>query len=600
MKKTLILTSLLAIVAITGVANADTDVTFAGDYELENGTTANVGTGAPSAYGFSYTGTNADGTNTASIASNTTTGVNKSNFEYTLADGVTTEDLSLENTYTASQYTADTVAGTTGYENVSVESGYGLDAATSVTAGNYYYINPQGGTKQLVLDSSNNPVVDSLTTEFAYSEASQQFTNGVSAIEVNNASTTLDGTAYTLLTDTAGNVYTLSADGAGILMNGVAYTGTPVGELETNFNDAQAAYNADALLFADAVSDLGDEQTLLNANAVQAKNAFVSDTNTQGDLVANYATYMAAQTAYTDANTEYESTLSSYNADSASYAAAADLYNSPIETTIANGANDAIEASIADGAIKIALDGKADASALDGKADVADVAANAAAIANRTVSVTGGVATVSDGTNTADVYTKDFADEVFAAKEAWVGQQLGFDTTTTDAKTELQANGFAATDFLGAVVENKNSIATEAQARADADTALQQNITAEQNARIAGDELTLNAAKAYADAGNELAINRSKAYTDERVEKLDKDLSAGVASAVALSSVSVSGVKKGEVSVGGGYGYFNGQSAAALGAAMGLSDRWSINAGAGLSSSDVSFRAGTNYKFKLF
>ena len=129
---------------------------------------------------------------------------------------------------------------------------------------------------------------------------------------------------------------------------------------------------------------------------------------------------------------------------------------------------------------------------------------------------------------------------------------------------------------------------------------MQQNITAEQNARIAGDELTLNAAKAYADAGNELAINRSKAYTDERVEKLDKDLSAGVASAVALSSVSVSGVKKGEVSVGGGYGYFNGQSAAALGAAMGLSDRWSINAGAGLSSSDVSFRAGTNYKFKLF
>ena len=60
------------------------------------------------------------------------------------------------------------------------------------------------------------------------------------------------------------------------------------------------------------------------------------------------------------------------------------------------------------------------------------------------------------------------------------------------------------------------------------------------------------------------------------------------------------GVERGEVSVGAGYGYFNGQSAAAFGAAMGLSNRWSVNAGAGVSNADVSFRAGTNYKFKLF
>jgi autotransporter adhesin len=89
-------------------------------------------------------------------------------------------------------------------------------------------------------------------------------------------------------------------------------------------------------------------------------------------------------------------------------------------------------------------------------------------------------------------------------------------------------------------------------------------------------------------------------YTDQRIDKLDKELSDGVASAVALSSVAVSNVRKGEVSVGGGYGYYNGQSAMAVGAAMGLSKRWSINAGTGISGSNVSFRAGTNYKFKLF
>ena len=84
---------------------------------------------------------------------------------------------------------------------------------------------------------------------------------------------------------------------------------------------------------------------------------------------------------------------------------------------------------------------------------------------------------------------------------------------------------------------------------------------------------------------------------------LEKNVSGGVAAATALSSVEVSNVKKGEVSVGGGYGYYNSQSAMAFGAAMGLSDNWSINAGAGIASGDktqVAFRAGTNYKFKLF
>ncbi len=100
-------------------------------------------------------------------------------------------------------------------------------------------------------------------------------------------------------------------------------------------------------------------------------------------------------------------------------------------------------------------------------------------------------------------------------------------------------------------------------------------------------------------AGDELTLKQAMGYTD----KLEENVSAGVASAVALSSVAVSNVKRGEVSVGGGYGYYNDQSAVALGAAMGLSDRWSVNAGAGLGlkgSDNFSVRAGTNYKFKLF
>ncbi len=37
-----------------------------------------------------------------------------------------------------------------------------------------------------------------------------------------------------------------------------------------------------------------------------------------------------------------------------------------------------------------------------------------------------------------------------------------------------------------------------------------------------------------------------------------------------------------------------------FGAAIGVANNWSINAAVGLADSNVSYRAGTNYKFKLF
>lgn len=104
------------------------------------------------------------------------------------------------------------------------------------------------------------------------------------------------------------------------------------------------------------------------------------------------------------------------------------------------------------------------------------------------------------------------------------------------------------------------------------------------------------AANADAIALNSAAISR----LENTVSDIEKDLSAGIASVAALSSVAVSDVARGEVSMGGGYGYHNGESAAAFGFAIGLTDNWSMNAGAGISSADTTFRAGTNYKFKLF
>ena len=177
-----------------------------------------------------------------------------------------------------------------------------------------------------------------------------------------------------------------------------------------------------------------------------------------------------------------------------------------------------------------------------------------------------------NGTNVAASKNKDTSGN-------YVGN-LAVGTTIEDHLVALDnaIGSLSSLDTTNGVLDNTASVATNLQ---NLDTAI---------ASVA----------AYSDAGRALTLNQANAYTDERVEHLDKEVSAGVASAVALSSVAVSGVERGEVSVGAGYGYFNGQSAAAFGAAMGLSNRWSVNAGAGVSNADVSFRAGTNYKFKLF
>ena len=180
---------LAGVIALTtSVATANTDVTFAGDYTDNSGTTQNVANGAPGAQNFTYDGTNANGTANEGISSNTTTGVSQANFAYTLADG-TTETLESGNTYTAGDYTASTVAGTTGYENVSVADGYGLDAGTAVVDSAYSYENPQydenieGSQQYITLDS--NAGARALTADYAtdptYTSGSTTITNATTA-----------------------------------------------------------------------------------------------------------------------------------------------------------------------------------------------------------------------------------------------------------------------------------------------------------------------------------------------------------------------------------------------------------------------------------
>lgn len=116
-------------------------------------------------------------------------------------------------------------------------------------------------------------------------------------------------------------------------------------------------------------------------------------------------------------------------------------------------------------------------------------------------------------------------------------------------------------------------------------------------------------AEAISHLNDVIMLNGSAATAEMRADLDDlaheishvgKELSAGIANVAALSAVAVSDVKQGEVSFGGGYGYHNSQSAVAFGTAVGLTDNWSVNAGLGFNDYDVTVRAGTNVKFKLF
>lgn len=225
---------------------------------------------------------------------------------------------------------------------------------------------------------------------------------------------------------------------------------------------------------------------------------------------------------------------------------------------------------------------------------------------------------------------------------AGIGSNKATWQTATDnfgADTNAYNNAVAAYDnSLGKVINDK--VDAEASVRSVMDKALADRATASENAiaklngnaetegSVAyGDAQTLASAKSYADAGdlalsgqiaNEAAARASEdaklqsaidanrndiAMLDSKMNDLDENLSAGIASSVALSSVAVANVQKGEMSVGGGYGNYNSKSAMAFGAALGITDNWSANAGVGFGfgkDTKASFRVGTNYKFKLF
>ena len=511
MKTKILLTSLIAI-GVACAANAETDVTFGGDYTLTDGTTANVATPVADA---TYTYEKSDGSQSAPVAYDVDPTL--TDFTYLDKDG-NTADLS---TGTPSQ---SYFTGTSGADNTVVwATNQDIVSGATVVAENYEYLN--GAGEQVQLGTTAQDMVQTVNLDATYtSGTSIDVTNGTAA-------SSFDGTIYTV--EVGNNLYHLNAAGDKLVdANDIEVEPTPGSVLADHFDAMKTAFITDTGAVTAAETLTASQWTDEQANFATASAVVATDTATVNTLDGYYSTLVTATDLLNDAQGNQTAAGQTQTVNMATQTEAVTLYNSSITETIENGANTAIDDSIAGGAIKTAL---------DTKADVTDVAANTATIA-------------------------DNADNIAT------------NTTAITAETERATAAEGVLD-------------TRITANADAITAEANRATAAENA------LRNDFAKAEA-----ATLKSANAYTDQRVSDLEDDMSAGIASTAALSSVAVSGVKRGELSFGGGYGYYNNQSAFALGATMGLTDNWSINAGAGLgmNGDNVAIRAGTNYKIKLY
>ena len=560
MKRNVLLTSLVAI-GLAYNANAATDVTFGGDYTMSNGSVANV---ADSLADTTYDYTTSSGTETG-VAYNTAP--DKTKFTYDLANG---SSASLnDGVPTIDEYTGESAA--TG-DIVSTQE---IKAGATANRANYTYVNGQGETVVLG-DTAQDMSAQHTLSDYA-GGATATITNGTSDI-------TVDGTMYSF--DYEGQTFKLSPDGSEYTLNGVPQTEPTSGALFDLLTDVRGDYNNDKTAVETAMTDTATQRADEEAKFAAADTVFNTDATTIADLDNKFASVGAAQELYNAALVNQETATQTHQTAVDVRDAAADLYNAPILETITNGANDAIDGALAEnGAIRTELDKKVNMS------DAEAIFAEKQQWVDNTLGIESAnedaVKTALTGTNAGEATTITEAintlDDVVSANATNIA------ANTTAIETEVARATAAEAELDGKIATNATNIAANTTAIAD-----------EVANRIAADDAVLASAKAYADAQNSMSLQAANDYTDVRFNELDKELSAGIASVAAMSSVAVSNVGKGELSVGGGYGYYNSQSAIALGAAMGISDNWSVNAAAGLSDSNVTFRAGTNYKFKLF
>lgn len=485
--------------------------------------------------------------------------------------------------------TATIAADGTGFSVVAGSIGATQLAANSVASSNIIdgtIVNDDIATGTITTDRLANQNVSQFNNDAEYQNATQ-VSDAISSALANN------GNAYQTANDIA---ETLEAYSTTEQMN------TAISDALANGTDAYqtASSVAETLEAYSTTTEMND------AIASNAQNATYTSGNHESGTIGAALDSLTSDVA--TLNSTVEGLASDVATNTAAIAALTTGENS-VANQIANSAQNATydASNVTEGSIGAAIS--------QNTTDIAEI--------NSVLGTVHGLVASADATETTngDDYHGNLAvgttvEDHLVALDSAIGDMRGFGSNNIAKNTESVAanltalDGAIGTTNTGTHVEATNSVGQNLNSLDSALADAESNIETLNNQMevINGDENTegsmRNIAKSYFDfvtaQDSALTLSQANAYTDERIEKLDKNMSSGIASAVALSSVAVSDVRRGEVSVGAGYGYFNGQSAGAFGAAMGISNRWSVNAGAGISGYDVSFRAGTNYKFKLF
>lgn len=491
------------------------------------------------------------------------------------ATGFTTSD------FTGAAGTIDVADGTTDLTTLEANT-------TTVGLGNYQYMaNFDNSGDALTALTADAPELSSFHNDITLTTGAitvngNDETNKPSIDQYGFTVDLHDGSTgnFDLVYNESTHLYSYNYDGDVVL------DAADIAAADAQVSSQSANLIADTTLFNNAVATNTTNYNSAVGHYNTVHGVYESDTNTQSTLNTNYGNY---ETSFAEAQANQTAAAGNLSEAQGAYAADLAIYT-PVATAYNNYENSL---------------GKS----IDAKDET--VLTNANAYADS-------LASNYDAAGSADAEkTRAQGEEAairgeFAAADTTLQNNIDAETSRAQGEETAIRSEFAAADTT-----LQNNIDAEALARANADTTLQNNIDAEALARANADTTLQNnidneVARATAQeaairgeiaAADALTLSKANSYTDSRVNTLEKNVSGGVAAATALSSVGVSNVKKGEMSVGGGYGYYNNQSAMAFGAAMGLSDNWSINAGAGIASGDktqVAFRAGTNYKFKLF
>lgn len=184
---------------------------------------------------------------------------------------------------------------------------------------------------------------------------------------------------------------------------------------------------------------------------------------TEGNKIADVATTFGVFTEkLNDVNTDINNAL----ATKQDVLTDGDVTLNMLESSVQESLGKANSALQNDALIDTALTGNTTAESLKvGGNDVlttANVGPDYSADVSHTLSDVLGYVTANGSSVATVATTAGLVEDLLNDKEKWIGQELGYDTTVTDAATELSSAGFTATDLLGAIVENKDAINTKA------------------------------------------------------------------------------------------------------------------------------------------